>query len=244
VVDLFDDRVMTSALIVAAGSSRRMGFDKLAASLAGCSVLERAVRALAGSGEFGEVILVTGRDRWDEVCGWVAVVAAELQVPVRWAPGGAERSDSVASGLAAMSPEAVLVAVHDGARPLVSAEDVRRVVAAARVSGAAALAHPVVETVKRADAAGCVTGSVERDGLWAMETPQVFQTALLRAATAAARARGENPTDEVTVVQAAGCPVQLVASTSPNLKITHAHDLALASSLLSIHSEAAGRPPS
>jgi CTP:molybdopterin cytidylyltransferase MocA len=79
VVDLFDDRVMTSALIVAAGSSRRMGFDKLAAPLAGFSVLERAVRALAGSGEFGEVILVTGRDRWDEVCGWVAVVAAEMQ---------------------------------------------------------------------------------------------------------------------------------------------------------------------
>jgi 2-C-methyl-D-erythritol 4-phosphate cytidylyltransferase len=77
-----------------------------------------------------------------------------------------------------------------------------------------------------------------------METPQVFQTSWLREASAAARARGENPTDDVTVVQAAGCSVQLVASTTPNLKITHAQDLALAASLLSIHGEAADQPRS
>jgi len=223
---------MTSAIIVAAGSSRRMGFNKLEASLAGRSVLEHAVRALAACGEFGEIVLVTSSERWEEGPARVRAMAAETGVPVRLVRGGAERHHSVAAGLEALSPSSVLVAVHDGARPLVSAGDLRRVVAEARLSGAASLAHPVVETLKRADAAGRVTTGVDRDHLWAMETPQVFRTALLREAYAAALVRGEKPTDEVSAVQAAGHPVHLVASTSPNLKITHPQDLALAEKLL------------
>jgi 2-C-methyl-D-erythritol 4-phosphate cytidylyltransferase len=224
--------LMTSAIIVAAGSSRRMGFDKLAATLAGRPVLEHAVRALAVCGEFGEIILVTNPGRWPEAQAWADAVARETGVPVRLAEGGAERHDSVAAGLAALDAAAEFVAVHDGARPLVLAADLRRVVAEARRSGAASLAHPVVETVKRADAAGGVTASVDRDGLWAMETPQVFAVALLREACAAARARGEKLTDEVSAVQAVGHPVQLVASTALNVKITHPQDLALAETLM------------
>lgn len=223
---------MTSAIVVAAGSSRRMGFDKLAAVLAGRTVLEHAVRALAGSGEFAEIILVTSPERWDEARAWVDEVAGESRVPVRWARGGAERHDSVAAGLAALDPAASLVAVHDGARPLVSGNDVRRVVAEARATGAASLAHPVVETLKRADDAGRVTGSVDRAGLWAMETPQVFAFDMLRDAYADALARGERLTDEVSAVQAAGREVVLVPSASCNLKITHPGDLALAEKLL------------
>jgi len=209
-----------------------MGFDKLAVLLGGRPVVERSVRALAGSGLFGEVVLVTSVERWQEAGVWVERVVAETGVPVRWAPGGDERVDSVEAGLAALSPGAEWVAVHDGARPLVSGVDVRRVVEAAWQAGAAALAHPVVETVKRADGAGWVVESVDRAGLWAMETPQVFRVGVLRQAGAAARARGEVPTDDVSVVQGAGHPVQLVASTSCNLKITHPSDLSLAERLL------------
>lgn len=224
---------MTSAIVVAAGSSRRMGFDKLSAPLAGRTVLEHAVRALVGSREFAEIILVTSPERWDEARGWVDAVARESRVVVRWARGGAERHDSVAAGLAALDPEASLVAVHDGARPLVSGADVWRVVAEARATGAASLAHPVVETLKRADDAGRVTGSVDRTGLWAMETPQVFAVDVLRDAYAAALARGERLTDEVSAVEAAGREVRLVPSSLCNLKITHPGDLALAEKLVS-----------
>lgn len=219
---------MISAIIVAAGSSRRMGFDKLAAPLAGRPVLECAVRALARCTEIAEIVLVTSPDRWAAAEAWVAAVTDATRVPVRFAPGGAERHDSVAAGLAALDSATTLVAVHDGARPLVSTDDLRRVIAEARATGAASLARPVVETLKRADATGWVTTSVDRDGLWAMETPQVFEVGLLLQAYAAARARGQTLTDEVSAVQAAGRSVRLVASTSLNLKITHPQDLALA----------------
>lgn len=226
---------MISAIIVAAGSSRRMGFDKLGAPLAGRSVLEGTTRALAGSGEFGEIVLVTSPERWAEAQVWVGAVVEETGVLVRFAPGGSERHDSVAAGLAAVDPAAGLVAVHDGARPLVSVNDLRRVVAEARGCGAASLAHPVVETLKRADEDGAVSEGVDRDGLWAMETPQVFDIGLLRDAYAAALARGETLTDEVSAVQGAGRSVRLVASTSVNLKITHPQDLALAEAWLRRH---------
>lgn len=226
---------MISAIIVAAGSSRRMGFDKLGAPLAGRSVLEGTTRALAGSGEFGEIVLVTSPERWAEAQVWVGAVVEETGVLVRFAPGGSERHDSVAAGLAAVDPAAGLVAVHDGARPLVSVDDLRRVVAEARGCGAASLAHPVVETLKRADEDGAVSEGVDRDGLWAMETPQVFDIGLLRDAYAAALARGETLTDEVSAVQGAGRSVRLVASTSVNLKITHPQDLALAEAWLRRH---------
>lgn len=212
-----------------------MGFDKLGAPLAGRSVLEGTTRALAGSGEFGEIVLVTSPERWAEAQVWVGAVVEETGVLVRFAPGGSERHDSVAAGLAAVDPAASLVAVHDGARPLVSVDDLRRVVAEARGCGAASLAHPVVETLKRADEDGAVSEGVDRDGLWAMETPQVFDIGLLRDAYAAALARGETLTDEVSAVQGAGRSVRLVASTSVNLKITHPQDLALAEAWLRRH---------
>lgn len=224
--------LMTSAIVVAAGTSRRMGFDKLAAMLAGRTVLEHAVRALAATGEFGEIILVTSPARRDEAQAWIDAVIRETGVPVRWAGGGAERQDSVAAGLAALDPVATLVAVHDGARPLVRADDVRRVVAEARTTGAASLAHPVVDTLKRADDAGRVSGSVDRTGLWAMETPQVFAVEVLRNAYASALAHGQSLTDEVSALEAAGHPVTLVPSTPGNLKITHPGDLVMAGLLM------------
>lgn len=224
---------MIAAIIVAAGSSRRMGFDKLAASLGGRTVLENTVRALAACGAFQQLVLVASRGRWEQSRAWLKEVTKEFRVIVSFAEGGAERHESVAAGLAALPGKVEWVAVHDGARPLVCAEDIQRVVEAARRAGAASLAHPVVETVKRASADAVVTGTVDREGLWAMETPQVFRFSLLREACQAAIARGEKLTDEVSAVQAAGFPVQLVSSSSLNLKITHPQDLRLAERLLS-----------
>jgi 2-C-methyl-D-erythritol 4-phosphate cytidylyltransferase len=223
---------MVSAVIVAAGSSRRMGFDKLTALLGGRPVVEHSLRALVGSGQFGEVVLVAAAGRMVEWQEWAGRVGQESGVAVRLVEGGAERQESVAAGLAALDPSAELVAVHDAARPLVSSDDIRRVVGEARIHGAASLAHPVVETLKRADDDGWVAGSVDRTGLWAMETPQVFAVDLLRAAYASAQALGVPLTDEVTAVEASGGRVRLIASLSCNLKITHPLDLALAEKLM------------
>ena len=234
---------MVAAIVVAAGSSRRMGFDKLAAILAGRSVLEHSVRALASSGLFGQIILVTSEERERSISGWATGIEKEFGLRLLCVRGGAERHDSVAAGLAAVDAGATHVAVHDGARPMVSAEDVRRVVDEARRTGAASLAHPVVETLKRSDPAGWVSGSVDRSGLWAMETPQAFDASWLRQAYESALAAGMTLTDEVSAVQAAGRRVRLVASSRPNLKITHPQDLALAEHCMPASMAAEHQPP-
>jgi 2-C-methyl-D-erythritol 4-phosphate cytidylyltransferase len=146
--------------------------------------------------------------------------------------GGADRQDSVVSGLAALAAQTDLVAVHDGARPLVSPADIDRCVAAAVEFRAAALARRVTETVKRSDAADFSAGAVSRENLWFMETPQVFEIPLLLEAYEAVAAQGLAVTDEVSAMEAIGVQVKFIESIYPNLKITTPADLALAEALL------------
>jgi 2-C-methyl-D-erythritol 4-phosphate cytidylyltransferase len=148
--------------------------------------------------------------------------------------GGATRQDSVANGLAALSPASTQAAVHDGARPLTSPADIDRCVQAAITHRAVALARRVTETLKRADAADCCLESVAREHLWFMETPQVFEITLLRQAYATVAARQLTVTDEVSAVQAIGVPVRFIESLRPNPKITCPADLALATAMLTI----------
>lgn len=215
-----------AVIIVAAGQSRRMGFDKLAADLGGQPVLRRSVARLMTVPEVGRVVVVCDARRFESLLG------GDFEKPLDRVDGGAERQDSVRAGLAALAPGEDLVAVHDGARPLVAPNDVSRVIALAARHGAAALARPAGETLKRADSAGVVTDSVEREGLWFTETPQVFQSALLHEAYATIQARGLQITDEVSAAEVLGAPVRLLASTRPNPKITIPADLELARALL------------
>jgi 2-C-methyl-D-erythritol 4-phosphate cytidylyltransferase len=214
------------AILVAAGSSRRMGFDKLAAPLAGKPVLRRTLEAFLACDGIDAIVVVAPRERFD------ALLAGEFAKPVLRVDGGQDRQDSVRHGLAAVPDACELVAVHDGARPLVSPDDVAHCLEAARNHGAAALARPVTETLKRADGAGFARESVDRERLWFMETPQVFQKALLRKACDAVLERRLQTTDEVSALEAIGIPVKLVSSVAPNPKITHPSDLALAEALL------------
>ena len=131
----------------------------------------------------------------------------------------------------AITPYGV-VAVHDAARPLVAPGAIGRCVEEAAASGAATLAHRVVETVKRDDGAGGVGEAVERDGLWAMETPQAFSRELLERAYGLVRERGEAVTDEVSAVRALGERVVLLENDGPNLKVTVPGDLAVVVALL------------
>ena len=212
-----------AAIIVAAGSSRRMGFDKLAADLLGRSVLRRSVDAFMSAPEISRVIVVTTPERF-------AALGDGFPKPLLRADGGTERQHSVENGLALVHEE--IVAVHDGARPLVLPESIGACIAAAREFRAAALARRATETMKRADPDDFSRESVSREGLWFMETPQVFETALLKSAYAEVRARGLTVTDEVSAVEALGIPTKLVVSPTPNLKITVPADIGLAAALL------------
>lgn len=219
-----------SAIVVAAGSSRRMGFDKLEADLAGRSVLAWSLAAFETCAAVSEIRVVAGAGKF----GRVAAMVEEEGIGkfVECVEGGAERHLSVRNGLERVGESPGLVAVHDGARPLVTPGAIERCARVAREHGAAALAHRVADTLKRADAEGIVRGAVDREGLWAMETPQVFRTELLRAAYRRVLEAGEAVTDEVSAVQARGTEVRLVENREPNPKITVPGDLLVAEGIL------------
>lgn len=203
-----------------------MGFDKLAASLGGMTVLGRSIHSLATSPWIGEIILVCPLDRWEQI-------GSPIPSGIRFTRvnGGPERQDSVAEGLALASLK--MACVHDGARPLVAALDLDRCIAAAVEHGAATLARRVVDTLRRGAENDFASAAVDRNHLWAMETPQCAPVALLRDALHAARMNGEIVTDETSALVMKGVRVKLVESAFPNPKITTPADLQLAEALIS-----------
>lgn len=206
-----------AAIIVASGSSRRMGFDKLAAEFRQKPVLWHSVHAFSSLDDISQVIVVTPPERF----AWLADLGPKL---IR-VDGGGERSDSVAAGLAALHGDITHVAIHDGARPLISAASIIATFAAAKKSGAACLARRVTETLKRATPDGITTTSVDRDNLWIMETPQVFLKETILQAYAEVTSDDAKITDEVSALQLLGKGTTLVENSSPNPKITVQADL-------------------
>jgi 2-C-methyl-D-erythritol 4-phosphate cytidylyltransferase len=124
--------------------------------------------------------------------------------------------------------------VHDGARPLISSSTISKAMRLATKCGAVALAAPVVETLKKADNDGLLVGSIDRSGLWTMQTPQIFRRDWLVAAYEVVLARGARVTDETSAVEMAGFPVRLLQSGDWNVKVTYPTDLELARSLFSL----------
>jgi len=209
----------TTAILVAAGSSSRMGFDKLAAPLDGKPVLARTLDAFLACDSITEILVVCPPERF------ALLDETALTKPVRRIDGGAARHLSVANGLAAVSPDAELIAIHDAARPLVSQADILATIAAAKEHGAASLARRVTETLNRSDESGFTTAAVPRENLWFMETPQIFRADLIRAAYAHILESVIEVTDETSAIESYGQKVKLVPSTSPNPKITTPADL-------------------
>ena len=221
---------MLSAIIVAGGSSRRMGFDKTFALLEGRPIITHSVAAFEATPCVDEIIVVGREDRLGELReAFAPHGAAKLRAIVA---GGVHRQDSVAQGMQQLGAGAEFVAVHDAARPLVTPAEVERVYAAARAHGAASLASPVADTLKRADENHVVCGSVDRERLYAMQTPQVFARRLLLDAYAEVAVAGVTITDEVSAVERLGHKVVLVPNESFNFKITYPADLALAALVL------------
>lgn len=199
-------------VVVAAGNGLRFGSDKQSADLGGVSVLERSV-ATASEVSDG-VVVVVADGRVDEVR---QIVGAQAVVEV--VSGGSTRSESVRAGLA-LVPEAVeVVLVHDGARPLASLAVYERVVAAVRAG-----ADAVVPAVAVSDTLRSTSGSLDREGVMAVQTPQGFSAAVIRAAHAA----GGDATDDATLVEANGGTVVVVDGEADNIKITRPVDLEVA----------------
>jgi 2-C-methyl-D-erythritol 4-phosphate cytidylyltransferase len=221
---------MLTAIIVAAGTSRRMGFDKLFAIIAGRPVIAHAINAFEQVNSVAEIIVVAGEDRHDEIR---KLSRDESFKKVRSIiTGGERRQDSVRAGLKNLSRDARYVAVHDAARPLVRPEQIVRVFEQCRMHGAAALAEPISDTLKRADIDLMVTASVDRHQLYAMQTPQIFERTLIEEAYRAVPANGVSVTDEVSAVERLGRKVFLVPAEDFNFKITYRQDLALAEFVL------------
>lgn len=218
-------QVTYAAVIVAAGSARRMGFDKLLAPLAGKPVLQWSIEAFLASECVEAVAVVTSEDRFAEV-----LPAAGK--PVWRVDGGAERFLSVRRGLDSFPVAPTVVAVHDGARPLIRPGQIDSCLRAAAEWGAAALARRVTETLKRADHDLRTRESVERDDLWVMETPQAFRFETLQEAYREAERRDLHLTDDVSAVQTLGVATRLLENPHPNLKITVPQDLLVAEALL------------
>ena len=177
-------RPFCTTVVVAAGQSRRMGKDKLLLPLGEGTVLEHTLRAVDASERTDEIILVTREDLLvplAELCKGCA-----LQKPVKVIRGGETRTESVMAGALEADPRAELIAVHDGARPLITPELFDAVVESAGVTGASAPAVPVTDTIKVADENGIVRSTPERRTLFAVQTPQVFQAELLKAADVSA----------------------------------------------------------
>lgn len=208
-----------SAIIVAAGSSRRMGFDKLAAPVDGKPVLARTLEVFLACDAIHEIILVAPPERME------LLDETTFTKPVRRVDGGPERHLSVANGLAAVSPDSELIAIHDAARPLVSQNDILATIAAAREHEAASLARRVTETLKRSDESDFTLEPVSRENLWFIETPQIFQADLIRSAYRKIIAANLPVTDETSALEHIGIRTKLVPSTSPNPKITTPADL-------------------
>lgn len=217
-----------SAVIVAAGSASRMGgIDKVMAPILGKPMLLRAVEKFQRSDVIREIVVVTREDLLEQVtamCSGFDKVRAVV-------PGGADRPASVQAGIDALSKKTKLVAIHDGARPLVSFEDIDRTVRAANTYGAAAPGVPVKDTIKVVKV-GLVDTTPDRNTLRAIQTPQVFDADLLRVALEKARKDNIAITDDCSAVEHMGMGVKIVEGDERNLKITTPIDLLIAEKLL------------
>jgi 2-C-methyl-D-erythritol 4-phosphate cytidylyltransferase len=151
---------------------------------------------------------------------------------VQIADGGAERFDSVANALKMVKPEADFVAIHDAVRPCLTTALIDAVFGKATAAGAALLAVPVTDTLKRVDAQHRVEATAPRQGLWLAQTPQVFRRDWLEAAYANRASLGKDITDDAQLVEAAGHPVHVVEGAATNIKITTKGDLFLADAVL------------
>ena len=216
------------AVIVAAGTASRMGgIDKVMAELEGEPMILRTVRTFQTCEAIREIVIVTREDLIIPIMGLCAGLEKVKAVVV----GGSSRQESVERGLNALSDKVKLVAVQDGARPLITHAVIDRTVRAAHSYGAAAPAIPVKDTIKVVSG-GVVSSTPDRKTLQAVQTPQVFDLAMLKGALKKAKADGAEVTDDCSAVERLGMSIKIVEGDERNIKVTTPMDLKIAKLLL------------
>ncbi len=225
------EHLWCSAIIVAAGSATRMGgIDKIMTNLGDRPVIVHSVQAFQQCPLVDEIIVVTREELMEDinqlVQQWSCTKVSRI---VR---GGSNRMESVTIGLSRVDQKARLVAIHDGARPLVSQKVLEQVLTTAAETAAAAPAIPVKDTIKRVDNRELILETVPREALRAVQTPQVFDRDLIAAALQKAKEGGQPLTDDCAAVEALGMKVTLTPGSERNLKITTPVDLAIGEALL------------
>ena len=230
-------RPRCAALVAAAGSSARMGgVNKLLQPLDGIPVLVRTLTALERAQRVDSIVIATREEDLitvSQLCRTYGITKCKKVIR-----GGEDREHSVLLAALEAEPDTELLAVQDGARPLVSPDLIDRVIEAAQRCGAAAPAVPVKDTVKTVREDGAVEETLERSRLRAVQTPQVFEASLLKAALQAALEEGAALTDDCSAVERLGKVVYLIEGEETNLKITTPTDLILAEALLAAEEEA------
>lgn len=225
---------MNSAIIVAAGKSERMGSntDKAFLSLGPNPVVAWSLLAFEQCEDIDQIVLVV---RKDQVMAAKSVVQMFGISKIRTVvAGGGRRQDSVLIGMNEMDPDTRVVVVHDGARPCVTPELISETIKSAKRNGCGIAAARVWDTVKYVERGMTVDHTVDRTKLWSVQTPQAFNSELLRRAYRAVEEQKVTVTDEASAVELIGEPVRLVEWMRPNLKITTAEDLPLAAAAMKI----------
>jgi 2-C-methyl-D-erythritol 4-phosphate cytidylyltransferase len=224
-------------LIVAAGRGLRIGTEtpKVMLPVGDRPLLAHTLRAFEAAGTIDQIVLVTAEDLL-AVAAQEVVDACGIRKARRIVPGGDRRQDSVRLGLEAIGSQCRLVAIHDGARPLITAELIDRTVMQAARHGAAALAVRPSDTVRRGEGESFQV-TLDRDKLWLMQTPQVFSCELILSAHRQAAEQGLDGTDDVALVEAMGHPVRVVEGRRENIKVTTPEDLLYVRAVISRRSE-------
>lgn len=220
-----------TAVILAAGLGKRMqaGHNKQFIEICGQSVLTHTLTVFAQIPEIAKIVLVVRAGEEDTCQNMIPEIAESKTV---LAIGGKERQDSVHNGIRAITWECEYILIHDGARPLVTEEVIRRTLLAAQNSGAAICAVPVKDTIKQADSDGNVLATIPRESLWAVQTPQVFRADLIRRAYENAYVHNHYGTDDASLVEYLGEKIKIVTGDYENIKITTPEDIPTAEQIL------------
>lgn len=222
-----------SVVIVAAGSGTRMGtpIKKQYLMLNEKEILAHTIEKFQICSSIDEIIIVTGQDEIEyctnDICRRYKFSKVKAIVE-----GGAERQDSVYNGLKQVSDQTEVVLIHDGARPLIKAEQIKASIETAYKEGACVVGVPVKDTIKICDNGQMVTSTPSRDTLWVVQTPQAFKYECIMKAYKEGAKNNLVATDDSMMVEAIGHPVKVIHGSYDNIKITTPEDLIIAKSLL------------
>lgn len=219
-----------SAVILAAGSSQRMGSDKLLHNLGIMPVLARTLLAFQDCDLVDEIVVVTRMEKIMEVAGLCKKYRIEKASKV--ISGGATRMESALAGVSEVKSRAKLIAIHDGARPLVSVELIERTIRAAAQYKAAVPAVKSVDSLKLVDDKDTVTGSVDREQVLRVQTPQVFEADLIKGALSYAAGKKLPLTDDCSAAELMGIKAHVVPGEEDNIKLTTPRDMLFAAAIL------------